>query len=87
MNSGALNAQIEFLRETELIGHLLEHEGLDAATTVMIGDRSFDVIGASNNDVGIVGASWGYGSEGELEQAGANRICHHPDALPDLLFG
>jgi phosphoglycolate phosphatase len=53
----------------------------------MIGDRSFDVIGASNNDVGIVGASWGYGSEGELEQAGADLICHHPDALPDLLFG
>jgi phosphoglycolate phosphatase len=73
--------------KTELIGHLLEQEGLDAATTVMIGDRSFDVIGASNNDVGIVGVSWGYGSESELEQAGADRICHHPDALPALLFG
>jgi phosphoglycolate phosphatase len=73
--------------KTELIGHLLEQERLDAANTVMIGDRSFDVIGASNNGVGIVGVSWGYGSEAELEQAGADRICHHPDALPDLLFG
>lgn len=72
--------------KTELIGHLLKAEGLDSAATTMIGDRSFDAIGARNNNVGMIGVSWGYGSESELEQAGASRICHHPDSLPDLLL-
>jgi phosphoglycolate phosphatase len=73
--------------KTELIEHLLERESLDAANTVMIGDRSFDVIGARNNRLSVIGVLWGYGSPAELEQAGADRLCHHPGELFDLLVG
>jgi len=71
--------------KTELIAHLLECEGLDAADSVMIGDRSYDVVGASNNRVEVIGVLWGYGSAAELEQAGAKRLCRHPGELADHL--
>ena len=71
--------------KTELIHHILKREKLDAANTVMIGDRSFDVVGARNNNVNVIGVLWGYGSEAELELAGAHRICNHPAELSDHL--
>jgi phosphoglycolate phosphatase len=72
--------------KTELISHILNREKLHAANTVMIGDRSFDVIGARNNNVRAIGVLWGYGSKAELEQAGAERICSHPAELTDHLL-
>jgi phosphoglycolate phosphatase len=71
--------------KTELIAHLLEREGLDAADSVMIGDRSYDVVGASNNKVDVIGVLWGYGSAAELAQAGARQLCRHPGELADQL--
>jgi phosphoglycolate phosphatase len=71
--------------KTELIGHILKHEKQNAANTVMIGDRSFDMVGARNNKVRAIGVLWGYGSEAELDKAGAHQICSHPAELSDLL--
>ncbi|MDC1288392.1 HAD hydrolase-like protein [Gammaproteobacteria bacterium] len=71
--------------KTELIEHILKRENLNAANTIMIGDRSFDMVGARNNNVTAVGVLWGYGSEAELDLAGADRICSHPAALSDHL--
>ena len=71
--------------KTELINHILKREKLDAANTVMIGDRSFDVVGARNNNVRAIGVLWGYGSEAELDQAGAHQTCNHPAELSDRL--
>jgi phosphoglycolate phosphatase len=73
--------------KTELINHILKREKLDAANTVMIGDRSFDVVGARNNNVRAIGVLWGYGSEAELDLAGAHQICNHPAELSDHLGG
>jgi phosphoglycolate phosphatase len=73
--------------KTELINHILKREKLDAADTVMIGDRSFDVVGARNNNVRVIGVLWGYGSEAELDLAGADQICNHPAELSDHLGG
>jgi len=71
--------------KTELINHILKREKLNAANTVMIGDRSFDVVGARNNNVRAIGVLWGYGSEAELDLAGAHRVCSHPADLSDHL--
>jgi len=71
--------------KTELIEHILKREKLNATNTIMIGDRSFDMVGARNNNVTAVGVLWGYGSEAELDLAGADRICSHPAALSDHL--
>jgi phosphoglycolate phosphatase len=72
--------------KSELIHHIVRHEKLNTANTFMIGDRSFDVIGARNNNLRAIGVLWGYGSEAELEQAGADRICSHPAELTDHLL-
>ena len=71
--------------KTDLIGHILMHEKLKTANTIMIGDRSFDMVGARNNKVRAIGVLWGYGSEAELDQAGAHQICSHPAELSDHL--
>lgn len=72
--------------KTELLGHILENQGIDPENTVMIGDRSFDVIGARNNGIRALGVLWGYGSEEELKTAGADRICAHPEEIFDHIF-
>ena len=43
------------------------------------GDRHHDVAGAHANGVAAIGVEWGYGSRAELEDAGADWICEHPD--------
>ena len=48
----------------------------------MIGDRSYDGIGASSNAVRFLGVLWGYGSEQELRDAGAIALCAAPADLP-----
>jgi len=72
--------------KTELISHIIKRENLDPENTVMIGDRSFDVVGARNNGVRVIGVLWGYGSEDELRQAGADTLCRHPADIHDQLF-
>ena len=44
----------------------------------MVGDRSFDVIGAHANGIPCIGVTWGIGSREELEQAGARRDHRRP---------
>src|ERR1700694_5084136 len=47
---------------TQLISHVLNSESLAAASTIMIGDRAHDVVGALANGIRPIGALWGYGS-------------------------
>lgn len=42
--------------------------------SVMIGDRSHDIVGARENGIASIGVAWGVGDVGELESAGANLI-------------
>jgi len=69
----------------DLVGHILATEPIEAASTVMIGDRSHDVVGASANRVAAIGVLWGYGDRAELEGAGAARIASRPEELPELV--
>ncbi len=45
---------------------------------LMVGDRDIDIIGAHENGVRAVGASYGYSAPGELESAGADYIADCP---------
>lgn len=71
--------------KAELIAHVLEAERLARGAAVMIGDRAADMIAAKRNDVRAVGALWGFGSERELLDAGAEALCPEPRALPACL--
>ena len=59
--------------------------GAEPATTVMIGDTSFDMAMARAAGCFAVGVSWGYHREDALWTAGAHRVAHHPSDLPGLL--
>jgi phosphoglycolate phosphatase len=72
--------------KTELIDHILSKEGLSPQNTTMIGDRSFDMIGAKNNGLKTIGVLWGFGNKEELDNAGADNICHHPDEIYEQIF-
>lgn len=69
----------------DLIRHILVAENLDAKATVMIGDRSHDAIGAKQNQVFAIGVTYGYGSEEELNNHGADAIAHSPQEILPLI--
>jgi phosphoglycolate phosphatase len=71
--------------KSELIAHALERTGIDAAATVMIGDRGHDMLGAVRNGVFPAGALWGYGTNDELRDAGAKRLLGAPGDIPGIL--
>ncbi len=54
----------------------IQEAGASTASTVMIGDTSFDMEMARNADVASIGAAWGYHPVDELKIAGAHEIVH-----------
>lgn len=73
--------------KTDLLAHVLSTEGVPASEAVMVGDRRYDIVGATNHGVKSVGVLWGYGGEEELSAAGATALCSAPDALFDTVQG
>ena len=71
--------------KADLLAHVVRREQLTPERTVMIGDRVFDVVAARANGLPAIGALWGYGSERELREAGAARLCETPEALPSVV--
>jgi phosphoglycolate phosphatase len=54
---------------------------LGTARAVMVGDRSFDVMGAHACAIPAIGVTWGIGSRQELAGAGADAIIDVPSEL------
>lgn len=71
----------------ELLGYIMDAQGLSHGHTVMIGDRSFDIAGAHANGLRAIGALWGYGDLAELEQAGVDALAERPEMLLPLAAG
>jgi phosphoglycolate phosphatase len=57
-------------------------DALGAKRGVMIGDRSFDVVGAHAHGLVAMGVTWGIGDAAELTSAGADVIVDLPAELP-----
>ena len=72
--------------KVELVAYLLASEAVDAEAAVLVGDRAADVRSAKANRVGSIGVLWGYGSEQELLDAGADVLCKTPSELAAHLF-
>lgn len=53
---------------------------------IMVGDRKHDIIGAKNCHIKSAGVSYGYASEGELENEGADYILDSVDELKEFLL-
>lgn len=61
--------------------------GASSENTIMIGDRSHDVIGAHKNNIPCIGVSYGYAEDGELENAGVCALAASPEELKEILTG
>lgn len=63
----------------------LEASGRDVSRPVLVGDRCFDVEGAREVGIPVIGVEWGYALEGEFDTADA--VVATPGDLVDLLLG
>lgn len=58
--------------------------GVDVSRAVMVGDRDYDVEGATANGMPAIYVTWGYGNPGE-EQGSIAQVGHPRELLPLLL--
>lgn len=65
--------------KTSVIAYALEKAGIvKKSTTIMVGDREHDVLGAKAHGLPCIGVLYGYGSRQELENAGADYLAETP---------
>jgi len=67
-----------------MIAQCMADAGAEPASTVMIGDTSYDIQMAHNAAVRAIGVAWGYHETDELLREGADAVAAHPSDLPAL---
>jgi phosphoglycolate phosphatase len=65
----------------ELIAHIVARHALAPNHCAIVGDRRYDIAGAHANAMRALGVLWGYGTQDELEAAGADDLVAEPDGL------
>lgn len=85
--AGVYGPELEgrFDDKIDLLAHLLSTENVPAGTAVIVGDRAGDILAARANGVRSIGVLWGYGSEAELVEAGAEALCRTPGDVASCL--
>jgi phosphoglycolate phosphatase len=68
--------------KTELLRQISAEEEREL---IMVGDRSFDMIAGREVGARCIGALWGFGTDRELRESGADLLCPQIEALPALL--
>lgn len=69
----------------KVIREVLSRLDCNKSKTVMVGDKSHDIIGAKENGIKSIGVLYGYGSRQELESSGADFIVKDINELKSLL--
>jgi len=69
----------------DIIRHALQRHGLDAARSIMVGDRAQDISGARHNGLYAIGVTYGFGSLEELTAAGPDHMVSCASEIPALL--
>lgn len=65
----------------ELIAYILEKEKISAENTMMVGDRSYDILAAKKHGIYSVGVTYGFGTIEELRESNADYIIDTPEQL------
>jgi phosphoglycolate phosphatase len=71
--------------KTALLPWIVAREGVDPARSVMLGDRSHDMLGARAAGLRGVGALYGFGGRDELLDSGAAHLIDAPEGLIGVL--
>ena len=72
-------------KKAEVISYILKTCGIEAKVAIMIGDRRHDIEGGKACGLESVGVLYGYGTEQELTEAGADHIIRTVAELEDYL--
>ena len=73
-------------KKADVILYAMKHCGIqDLSSTVMVGDREQDIIGATQVGIASVGVLFGYGSYEELHEAGATYIAENVENVLNIL--
>jgi phosphoglycolate phosphatase len=83
VHGNELNGRLD--DKAELVSELLADHRLRPDETVIVGDRWHDIVAARRNNISSLGVTYGYGSEAELLEAGADHICHRPGEIVRLI--
>ena len=82
---GAATMDGRISKKADVIAHLLQEIGnVNPDEVLMVGDRDQDINGAKANGLQSIGVLWGYGSEEELKEAGADYILAKPWDITEL---
>lgn len=73
--------------KSEIIAAAVRKLAAVSETTIMVGDRHQDVLGARSNALACIGVAWGFAAEGELAAAGAVAVVHSAKELALVLAG
>lgn len=68
----------------DVIAYLFSKIG-SVEQVVMVGDTTYDVLGAAAHGIRTIGVSWGYGEVADLQAAGAAAIANTTEELYDLI--
>lgn len=72
--------------KADVIEHVMQQNpGITRENSIMIGDRSYDILGAHKLGLEAVGVLYGYGSRQELEACGAEYIAESVEDLRGII--
>ncbi len=74
------------IEKSDIISYAFKCSGLSKEKALMVGDRSFDILGAKEQGVTSAGVLWGYGSFEELQNAGADIIFERVEDIEKILL-
>lgn len=72
--------------KAKVIAYVMERNHLSKESCIMVGDKSYDIVGAKTVGISSVGVLYGYGSVHEFIESGADFICRDLDELEELLL-
>lgn len=75
-------------RKADVIRYTIDTLGLEEKKeqVLMVGDRENDICGAKENGLASMGVLYGYGSQSELEKAGADYIAESTAKIAELVL-
>lgn len=76
----------ELDHKPELLAHILSEQGIRASHCLMVGDRRHDIVGAHAVNMRGLGVLWGYGSQHELDAAGADQLVERTTDLARMVL-
>lgn len=73
--------------KTEIINNALNVLGADKETSIMVGDRKFDINGAHGAGIPCIAALYGFGSREEFTENNADFIVSTPKDIEKIILG